>query len=93
MMIGVRLQHQQESWNEDVQDGIISKYSAPRHYEGWHHEPEDCPGCTRMCTDVTWHKHIYDEDGNPGVQGKFNQVVYPFLNLWENFGDKNTTQT
>jgi len=89
---GIQLQHQQESNDEDVQDGIMSRYMQPRHYPGWQHvEPDQCNGCNMP--DGTWHKHIYDDEGPNRVQGKFNQVVFPLLNIWENFGDKNTTQT
>ena len=54
---------------------------SPRRYEGWRFVETDTSG--------RWHKHVYDHNLDAGVQGKFNQIIYPLLNIWESFGDKN----
>ena len=75
---------------DEVDDATLDWTYKPRHYEGWTHLDEDkCPGCTHR---GMWHKHAYCES-QVGAQSKFSQIVYPLLNIWENFGDKNTTQT
>ena len=38
-----------------------------------------------------WHKYTYDEELGKGVQGRLNQVIYPLLNIWGNWVDKQTT--
>ena len=38
----------------------------------------------------TWHRYTYDEELGKGVQGRLNQVIYPLLNIWGNWVDKNT---
>jgi len=53
-------------------------------YEGWNYVS------TVTYDDKSkWHKHTYDMNLTRGVQGKFNQIIYPLLNVWENFGDRN----
>ena len=39
----------------------------------------------------TWHKYTYDEELGKGVRGRLNQVIYPLLNIWGNWVDKQTT--
>ena len=57
---------------------------TPLTYEGWTHVS------TLTYDDKSkWHKHTYDMNLTRGVQGKFNQIIYPLLNVWENFGDRN----
>ena len=62
------------------------KQASPVHrtYEGWQYEDT-----VTYADNSKWHKHTYDKNLNRGVQGKFNQVIYPLLNIWENFADRN----
>ena len=62
-------------------DTVDAAAPSPRRYEGWRFVETDTSG--------RWHKHVYDHNLDAGVQGKFNQIIYPLLNIWESFGDKN----
>ena len=53
------------------------------HYEGWNYVSS-----ITYDDNSKWYKHTYDMNLTTGVQGKFNQIIYPLLNIWESFGDK-----
>ena len=70
----------------------IDQEEAPKAYEGWTYvDSEDCQG---QNSKEKWHKYEYSNSyiEKAGAQSKFLQIVFPLFNIWENFGDKNTTQ-
>ena len=67
-----------------VSDNVDWEGEEHRTYEGWQYVDT-----VTYADNSKWHKHTYDRNLNSGVQGKFNQVIYPLLNIWENFGDRN----
>lgn len=76
---------QQDSTNTrdtvDAGEGEGETYLA---YEGWNYV-----STITYDDNSKWHKHTYDMNLTRGVQGKFNQIIYPLLNVWESFGDRN----
>ena len=52
--------------------------------------PGEVPGWQYVDSRGTWHRYKYDEQLGAGVQGRLNQVIYPLLNIWGNWVDKNT---
>ena len=40
-----------------------------------------------------WLEYKYDEALGAGIQGRLNQVIYPLLNIWGNWVDKNLNWT
>ena len=70
--------------SSSVSDAVDGEGEGHRTYEGWQYVDT-----VTYADNSKWHKHTYDRNLNSGVQGKFNQVIYPLLNIWENFGDRN----
>ena len=70
--------------SSSVSDTVDGEGEGHRTYEGWQYVDT-----VTYADNSKWHKHTYDRNLNSGVQGKFNQVIYPLLNIWENFGDRN----
>ena len=87
LSINRSLAHQM-TWT-DVLDVVDAGCQPPVTYDGWQHVPRDqCEGCTDP---GKWHKHIYNDQQGKRVMGKFNQIIFPLLNIWDSFSDKNTT--
>ena len=56
-------------------------------FDGWTHEPKDCPCCNG---EDEWHRYVSDNDLQAGIQGRLGLIIYPLMNVWQNFVDKNT---
>ena len=76
--------------DDDVLDAVDAAEDKNCRIEGWHHAEDDCPGCRSQ---GSWHRHVYDESQASRAQSNFSLIISPLLNIWENFGDKNTAQT
>ena len=61
-------------------NGWYEKLGPHLDYEGWNYV-----GYETYDDNSKWHKYIYDMDLAIGVQGKFNQAIYPLLNIWESY--------
>jgi len=55
--------------------------------------PPQVPGWTYFRSKVSggqvWLEYRYDKTLGAGIQGRLNQVIYPLLNIWGNWVDKN----
>ena len=76
--------------DDDVLDAVDAAEVKNYRIEGWRHAEDDCPGCRSQ---GSWHRHVYDESQASRAQSNFSLIISPLLNIWENFGDKNTAQT
>ena len=82
-----KLAHQFSTNTRDTVDaGDAADEEAEPHlyYEGW-----NWVGYETYDDNSKWHRYTYDMELTRGVQGKFNQIIFPLLNVWESFGDRN----
>ena len=56
-------------------------YSS-RRYKGWHYVETDPDG--------RWLKYEYNQDLHTSVRGRCKEMIFPFVIIWENLGDKDT---